>query len=171
MTSVRGETNAATNGVTIRPATRADAAFIGALTARFADAGTLPWRDATLLSRFFERAIGEIAGLVEAEAVNPREAILLATDDRGVRLGFIHLRPDLSALTREWQGYVNALAVTAEAEGRGVGRALLAAGESWAREQGFHHLALDTFGTNNRARAFYNRLGYAEETLKLVKPL
>ena len=48
-------------------------------------------------------------------------------------------------------------------------RALLAAGEDWAREQGFGHLALETFGDNVHARAFYRHLGFAEETLKLVK--
>lgn len=155
----------------IRPATAADADFIRELTPRFAGAGTPSWRDPARMATFVLRAIGEIAELVAADAVSPREAVLIATGDGGIPLGFIHLRPDLSVFTREWQGYVNALGVAGMSEGRGVGRALLAAGEGWAREQGFRHLALDTFGDNTHARAVYAHLGFAEETLKLVKAL
>ncbi|CAA9549497.1 MAG: hypothetical protein AVDCRST_MAG18-184 [uncultured Thermomicrobiales bacterium] len=155
----------------IRPATAADGDFIRELTPRFAEAGTPPGRDPARMSTFFLHSIGEIVELVTADSVSPREAVLIATDDAGIRLGFVHLRPDLSGLTGEWQGYVNALAVTPAAEGRGVAQALLAAGEAWAREQGFRHLALDTFGANGRARVLYARWGFAEETLKLVKTL
>jgi ribosomal protein S18 acetylase RimI-like enzyme len=156
-------------GCQIRPATTDDAAFIRSLAPRFAAGGTPSWRDPERLAHFFDRSIGEIAEILAADAVNPREAILVAVDGNQNRLGFIHLRPELSGLTREWDGSINAVAVAAEAEGRGVGRALLAAGEKWAREQGFDHLALETFGDNVHARAFYRHLGFAEETLKLVK--
>ena len=155
----------------IRPATATDGEFIRSLTARFAEAGVPPWRDPARLAHFHRHGVGEIAELVEADSVRAGEVILIATDRDGTRLGFIHLRPDISGLTLEEQGYVNALAVTAEAEGRGVGRALLAAGEDWARECGYHHLALETFGGNVNARAFYRHLGYEEETLKLIKVL
>ncbi len=169
MPSERDTVSNAQPNVAIRPATSEDAAFIGDLTSRFAETGSPPWRDPGRMAHFFRRSIGEIAELVAADAVNPREAVLIATGEGAAPLGFIHLRPDLCGLTREWQGYVNALAVSATAEGRGIGRALLLAGESWARERGFRYLALDTFGTNERARAFYEHLGFAEESLKLVK--
>jgi GNAT superfamily N-acetyltransferase len=155
----------------IRPATTGDGQFIRSLTARFAEAGAPPWRDHARLAYFHRHGVGEIADLVDTGSVRAGEVIFIATDPDGMRLGFIHLRPDVSGLTLEEQGYVNALAVTAEAEGQGVGRALLAAGEDWARECGYHHLALETFGGNVHARAFYHRLGYEEETLKLIKVL
>jgi ribosomal protein S18 acetylase RimI-like enzyme len=155
----------------LRPATTADADFIRALTARFLAAGTPPWRDAARIAIFHRRGVGEIAELVAADCVRPEEAVLIATDPDRTRLGFIHLRPDVSGLTLEQQGYVNALAVTEEAAGRGIGRMLLAAGEEWARERGYRYLALETFGDNRNARAFYSHLGYEEETLKLVKVL
>ncbi|WP_369333663.1 GNAT family N-acetyltransferase [Corallococcus sicarius] len=47
----------------------------------------------------------------------------------------------------------------------------MAAGEAWAREQGYDRLTLTVFAGNARARAFYERLGFGEETLRLVKPL
>ena len=171
MTAEPSANNPTERTIQICPATADDADFIRALTPRFADAGTPAWREPARMTTFFLRAVGEIAELVGADAVSPREAVLIATGDDGSPRGFIHLRPDLSELTREWQGYVNALAVTQESEGRGVGRALLAAGEEWARGQGFRHLALDTFGDNAHARAVYAHLGFAEETLKLVKAL
>ena len=169
MDSAGGKVNDEARSFQIRPATADDAAFIRSLTQRFATGGTPSWREPVRLAHFFERAIGEIAELVAADAVNPREAVLIASHGGPERLGFIHLRPELSGLTGEWDGYVNAVAVAAEAEGRGVGRALLSAAERWAREQGFRHLVLETFGDNTHARAFYRRLGFAEETLKLVK--
>jgi ribosomal protein S18 acetylase RimI-like enzyme len=156
--------------VAIRPATAADADFIRGLTARFAEAGPPPWREPERMARFFDRAVGEIAGLLEADYASPGDTVLIATEG-DTALGFIHLQRQMSALTGEGQGYVNALAVAPEAEGRGVGRALMAAGEAWARERGYRYLALETFGGNRRARAFYTRLGFEEETLKLVKTL
>lgn len=155
----------------LRRATADDAPFIRAMTARFLASGSPPWRDQARIVIFQERGIGEIAAVVAAGAVPRQEAILIATDAEGTRLGFIHLRPETSGLTLERQGYVNALAVTAAAEGRGVGRALLAAGEAWARDQGFRFLTLEAFGDNRRARDFYARLGFAEETVRLAKPL
>ena len=48
---------------------------------------------------------------------------------------------------------------------------LMAGAEAWARARGFRVLTLDVFAANARARAFYARLGYLEQTLKLAKPL
>src|SRR4051794_25042530 len=94
----------------IRPATTADADFIRSLTARFAEAGVPPWRDPARLAHFHRHGVGEIADLVEATSVRAGEVILIAAAPDGTRLGFIHLRPDISGLTLEEQGYVNALA-------------------------------------------------------------
>jgi ribosomal protein S18 acetylase RimI-like enzyme len=69
------------------------------------------------------------------------------------------------------RAYVSMLAVTTEAEGSGVGKALLAAADDWARQRGYRHLALDTFGDNTHARAVYQRLGYQEESVRMVRLL
>jgi ribosomal protein S18 acetylase RimI-like enzyme len=63
------------------------------------------------------------------------------------------------------------LVVTKEAEGKGIGKALMQVAETRSREQGFRFISLNVFGTNHNARAFYNKFGYDEDSLKLTKPL
>jgi GNAT superfamily N-acetyltransferase len=48
---------------------------------------------------------------------------------------------------------------------------LLAAAEDWARAQGFRLIGLDVFANNRRARAFYARLGYQDDSLRVTKAL
>ncbi len=148
----------------LRPATPEDADFIRALAPRFADGGYPAWRDHEQLRAF------SAAGLAFAiDAIgNPDHLTLIASGDDGVPLGFIHAFGEPSGLTGEEQGYISMLAVVAEASRRGVGRALMEAAEEWARGRGYRLLTLETFGDNHRARTFYARLGYREETLKLV---
>jgi ribosomal protein S18 acetylase RimI-like enzyme len=66
---------------------------------------------------------------------------------------------------------VSVIAVTEEAEGRGVGRALMEHAEKWARERGHDRITLSVFEGNRRARGLYERVGYAVEMRRYVKPL
>ncbi len=52
-----------------------------------------------------------------------------------------------------------------------MGRALMRAAEDWASGRGYRLVVLDTGTANTRARAFYRRLGYAEESVRSVKVL
>jgi ribosomal protein S18 acetylase RimI-like enzyme len=45
------------------------------------------------------------------------------------------------------------------------------AGEAWARGRGYRLLTLDVFAGNERARSFYRRLGYGEDSLSMAKEL
>jgi GNAT superfamily N-acetyltransferase len=151
----------------LRPATPDDADFVCTLVPRFADHGLPPWRDRNQLLAFNEAGVLAAIGAID----QPDQLALIATGDDDAPLGFIHAFGGRSGLTGEEQGYVSMLAVTPEAAGRGVGRALMAAAEDWARGRGYRVLTLETFGDNPGARAFYARLGYREETLKLVREL
>jgi len=100
-----------------------------------------------------------------------------ASDDRdfedsgGKLLGFIHLQTQTDYFTQEQHGRISDVIVSAEGEGKGVGQALMQAGEDWARRRGYRMLTLNVFTQNHRARNFYQRLGYGEDTMKYVKRL
>jgi GNAT superfamily N-acetyltransferase len=155
--------------ILIRPATPDDAAFVGSFVSRFAESGAFPWRDPALMAQFHTSGVERAAA--QARTQEAGHQVLIATASDGQLLGFIYLHNQQSILTGEEDGYVAMLSVTHEAEGRGVGRALLAAATEWARGQGFSRLALNTFGDNTHARAVYAHLGFAEESVKLVKAL
>lgn len=96
---------------------------------------------------------------------------LIAEDAVGAGLGFLHALPGADGITGRAIGYVALLAVTEAAEGMGVAKQLLATAEDWAREQGYAALSLDVFASNHRGRFFYERNGFATESLRLVKKL
>jgi len=127
--------------------------------------GIAPWRDP---DAFLAAVRGWITGSISG--IGPERAVFVAENDRGDCVGFVSIGRNVH-FTGEEQAYIGELAVAADAEGLGVGQALLARAESWARESGFHLVELDTGAANVRARGFYERLGYAEESVKLVKEL
>ncbi len=100
----------------------------------------------------------------------PGSAVLVAEHGTGECVGFVTIQRD-THWTGEEQAYVPELVVAEAAEGTGVGRALMAGVEAWARERGLRLIELDTGIRNRRSRAFYARLGFAEESVKLVKVL
>lgn len=150
----------------IRPATAADLPFIHGLAARLAGAADLPWRSDEEVMRFQRRFMHETL-----EAPKPGAVTLIAADDAGERQGFVHAEPMLDIFTDQVAAYIPLLAVTEAAEGQGTAKALMAAVEDWARGHGYASLSLDVFASNARGRAFYDRLGYGEETLRLVKDI
>jgi GNAT superfamily N-acetyltransferase len=160
--------------VRIRPATGADAAFLTELAGRLGEGGLPRWRSREWLLAFNRKSMEEATARVDRRP-DRGEAVLiadLAGEGRPARpVGGIHVKSESTALGPEPQAYVSVLVVVARHARRGVGRALLGAAEDWARRHGYKHLALEVFAANEVARAFYSRLGFLEETLKLVKPL
>lgn len=151
----------------IRKARVADIPFIRSLKERFVAVGSPLWRDLQKMQVFHDNSIEEACAAI----VVPDALVLLAEEEQGTLLGFLHAQPATDFFTGDPQGYVSALAVVAEAEGMGIGSLLMEQAEHWARAQGYHILTLETFGENTRARAFYQHLGYKEETVKLIKEL
>jgi GNAT superfamily N-acetyltransferase len=68
--------------------------------------------------------------------------------------------------TGERDGYIGELVVADRASRRGIGRALIAAADAWARD-----LTLHTGAFNSNARAFYAALGFADEEVRLTRPI
>jgi GNAT superfamily N-acetyltransferase len=101
---------------------------------------------------------------------SPGSAVLVAEDDRGTRLGFIHVTEEQDYYAGLC-GHIGDVVVAPGVQGRGVGTALLAAAERWALARGYRLLSLNVFVGNRRARAVYERAGYAPETVRHVKVL
>lgn len=148
----------------IRPATFEDGTWIIPLSARFHTFGPPPWRTREVM----DRAVAEeLAGALRPQGDDV--VVLVAELAPGTPAGFVHVLTAVDYFTGEQHSHVSNLAVMPEAEGRGVARALMAEAEAWARSRGHRLVTLNVFGGNERARALYDRLGYAPDTTRLVK--
>ena len=152
--------------ILIRAATARDREWILPLSARLHDFGPPPWRPRAEMDGAVATAIG---GALDAPG--PDRAVFVAEDPDRRPLGFVHVHTAHDFFTGEEHGHVSDIVVTSDAEGLGVGRALMAAGEGWSRACGHRLLSLNVFEANLRARALYERLGFAADTMKLVKVL
>jgi len=150
----------------IRPALPGDRAFVIAAAQRLAAFDPPAWRPPEQIVE------GERRTLEAFFAAPPdRSSLLIAESEEGESLGFMYLERLRDYFTLEAHGHVGILVVTEAAAGKGVGSALMRAGETWAREQGYRKLTLTVFEANRAARAVYDHLGYAAETLRYVKVL
>ncbi len=150
----------------IRPAEEGDHDFMFALAPRLAEVADLPWHQAQDLIAFQHRYMRAAFARPKSDTVT-----LIAEAADGARLGYVHAEASTDSVTLEPCGYVTVLALAKEAEGQGIADRLMAGVEDWARDKGFRLLGLDVFANNRRARAFYQRLGYQEDSLRLTKPL
>lgn len=152
-----------TDGLLIRPAHEGDCEFLAGLVPSLLEFGSPTWDDARAFAPGFRDVL---AGAVRAQG--QQSIVLVAEGTDGTRLGFISLREGKDAVGAA-RGHVADLAVTPDARRMGVGTALMEAAEVWARDRGLPALSLDVWSTNERALAFYRRLGYRAESLCLIK--
>ena len=151
-----------TSNVRVRPFMASDRETVLALAPRLL-VNVPVWRDAEVAVAATRKWISEAL-----DQIGPDSAVLVAEDSTGACVGFVTIQRD-THWTGEEQAYVPELVVAEAAEGTGVGRALMAGVEAWARERSLRLIELDTGIRNSRSRAFYARLGFAEESVKLVK--
>ncbi|HET6161557.1 MAG TPA: GNAT family N-acetyltransferase [Dongiaceae bacterium] len=152
--------------IRIRAATIEDRGFMFEQAPRLATVANLPWHAERDVLSFQHRYMHAAFARPASET-----ATFIAEDDSGGRLGFAHVEAATESVTLEPCAYVTVLAVTEAAQGGGVAAQLMAAVEDWAQQQGFRLIALDVFANNRRARSFYARQGYQEDSLRLTKPL
>jgi GNAT superfamily N-acetyltransferase len=152
--------------IRIRAATAGDRDFMFGQAQRQAAVAELPWHAERDVLAFQQRFMNTAFARPDSEA-----ACFIAEDEASLRLGYVHVEASTDFVTLEPCAYVTLLAVTAEAEGRGVAARLMQAAEDWARAQGFRLIYIDVFANNRRARAFYARQGYQDDSLRLTKPL
>lgn len=145
----------------IRSARIDDAAFIEALCDRFAESELPPWRTRAEIAR------GTAQQLIAALASrNDRSEIFIAEAEDG-RRGFVWVTLLEDFYGSGTVGKISEIAVTSD--GTGAGTALMQAGERWARERGAAAMTLNVLVNNDRARAFYESLGYGAEYTNMVK--
>jgi len=151
--------------IQVRPYRPGDEAFVLSLAPRLL-MGMPPWRS---VEKWLEAVHGWITQ--DFEKHGQQSMLFIAEDAQGNRLGFANVA-HAQHFTGEPHAYLGEVAVSEAAEGRGIGQALVHACEQWASEQGYRTLVLDTGTTNNeRARDFYDQLGFQLESLKLTKLL
>jgi ribosomal protein S18 acetylase RimI-like enzyme len=149
-----------------RDATADDREFAIATARRLADFGPPIWRSP------LDIVTGEVRTLDDFfDGSTTGSSLMIAEEESGIRLGFVYVETLIDYFSSEPHGHVGMIAVASAAEGRGVGRVLMEAAEAWARSHGFSRLTLNVFAGNARARAFYETLDFAVETLRYVKNL
>jgi GNAT superfamily N-acetyltransferase len=152
--------------IDVRPATPADRDLVLALVPRLRAFGSVPLRSPDELDR------AEHEALERALRAPEEDELLLVAELNGEGLiGVAYAQTQTDYFTRERHGHLGILIVAERGEGRGVGRALLSAVESWASERDYRFLSLNVFAANERARAVYERAGFALDTLRYYKEL
>jgi GNAT superfamily N-acetyltransferase len=152
--------------VHVRPATAADRAFLVGVVPRLRAFGPPPLRPADDMDR------AEVEALERALDEPAPDAVLLVAELDGVGPAGVALANTATDyFTHERHGHLSIIIVTEQGEGRGVGRALLDAVDAWAAAQGHRFITLNVFSGNRRARAVYERAGYAEDTVRYLKEL
>ena len=149
----------------VRSLTDADRHFFRSIVQRLHPGTTASPRDPAAMRDYLSSlADGDVTHHAGTEA-------FVAVDGEGTPLGIVIVYPDRDYFTGHRRAFVEVLAVAEQAEGLGVGRALMRHVEGWARERGMREVVLDVFAGNERARAFYERVGYRPDHVRLAKPL
>jgi len=151
--------------ISIRTATADDREFMFEQVARLASSAKLPWHTEYDILAFQHRSMDRMFKR------SRQGTTFIADDESGTPVGLVQVGLSTDWVTGEPCGYISVLAVTRDMEGKGVAPRLMAAAEEWSRKQGCTLISLDVFANNERARAFYAKQGYQEETLRLIKPL
>ena len=152
--------------IRIRPAHAGDDDFILSLVERFVDFELPAWRRrndcANGIRRDLKRALDQLPA---------SENLFIAEDDNGERLGFLRVQKTRDFFSGRANCHISDIAVAHGCEGRGVGRALLSHAQAWAKRQRCTLITLAVFPGNARARELYERAGFAEDLLRLAKPV
>jgi len=154
------------SGFTVRPLSEEDGAFVSQVATRLYPGSTRSPRDPERMQSFFSAMTpGDLTR-------DPgTEAFVAFEEDRERPLGLLVIKPDFDYFTDHPRAYVEILVVAEEAEGRGVGRVLMTYAEQWGRANGCHEVVLDVFANNPSAIAFYERIGFGPDHLRMSKSL
>jgi GNAT superfamily N-acetyltransferase len=150
----------------LRPLGMGDAEFVSRVATRLYPGPTKSPRDPEQMQSYF-------SALTPADLTREpgTEAFVAVAKNAECPLGLLVIKPDFDYFTDHPRAYVEMLVVAEEAEGRGVGRVLMEHAEQWGRAHGCHEVVLDVFANNRSAIAFYERIGFAPDHLRMSKSL
>lgn len=94
---------------------------------------------------------------------DPEIDIFVGSNETGSVVGFASLQGSRDADDLEETGELTTIYVMPEAWGRGLGRALMEAILDRARQRGFRCVTLWVLDANQRARRFYEKLGFSTD--------
>ncbi len=100
-------------------------------------------------------------------ARDPRETLMVLEQDDEL-CGFIWAAL-MSTLVDARVGYIKNVYIAPHLRGSGHAQRLMAAVEQWLVDQGADKIMLDASTCNPRALAFYEKLGYEVERVRMVK--
>lgn len=150
----------------IRSVLPSDRAFVLSLVPRFVEWGCPGGQHPLTVIAAIERPLLEFF-----QTSPPNETLLIAENPQGEPLGYIYLKLQIDPFSGDRQGHVSHLVVSLAAEGQGVAKGLMQAGERWTQQQGGRSLTLSAFAGNQRARAFYEGIGFTVEMVKYRKQI
>jgi GNAT superfamily N-acetyltransferase len=85
--------------------------------------------------------------------------------------GAAYAQQMLDYFTQKPHAHLGILVVAEHSEGLGVARALMRQVEDWARANGLKMLTLNVFATNERARGFYEHVGFDRDIVRYAKSI
>lgn len=151
--------------VQVRQAVDEDRAFIFSLSPNLSEVAELEWHSDSTIQTMQDDYITEML----APSSTPN--ITLIAEANGIPLGFVHARLRKDTISEELSGTIPLLAVSPSSQGLGVGKILMSSAEDWAKQQGVRLLHLEVFATNQKASAFYQKLGFKAEMVHMIKAI
>ena len=150
----------------IRAADAGDDAFILSLVERFVGFDLPKWRKKSECAAGIRRDIRQAL-----ENLPSGEAVFIAEDARGERVGFMRLQKTRDFFSGKANCHVSDLAVAHGHDGKGIGGALLDRAQAWAKKQRCALVTLAVFPGNARARELYERTGFGPDLLRMARPV
>lgn len=150
--------------IKIRDADAGDDAFVLSLVERFVGFELPAWRRRNDCANGIRRDLGRAL-----EESPPGEALFVAEDADGERVGFVRLQKTRDFFSGRPNCHISDLVVAHGRDGRGIGRALLDHAHAWAKKNRCALITLAVFPGNARARELYERAGFGEDLLRMAK--
>ena len=151
--------------VVIREAKESDHSFIFHLSPYLAEVAQLDWHRDDVINKMQDDYISAML----AETLKPN--ITFIAEVNKVSLGFVHVRTHEDSISGETCGTIPLLAVSPKSQGLGLGTLLIEHSEQWAKKLGCRLLHLEVFANNNKAKSFYQNIGFKPETIHMIKPI